>query len=198
MTMRMYKEEMKWTASDPSVKRALGDDPAPSRGHSKANVPEDYRTINGWGVDLDPANRPMVPRELPSDVTTVRGNVGARQVPKDKVHLSVEHPDLTPVFGNSCPPHGLSGMLRDYAFQFGEASNRHWMTLILADRVDMVEHLIADALRGKPDNYVAEKGWPAYLKYNPGRSRRWLTLGAVVLGAVAVGVAVNQWKSRDD
>jgi hypothetical protein len=198
MTMRFYKEELKWTPSDPSVKRALGDDPAPSRGHSDANVPEDYRSINGWGADLDPANRPMVPRELPSDVTTVRGNVGARQVPHAKVHLSVEHPDLTPVFGNSCPPHGLSGMLRDYAFQFGEASNRHWMTLILADRVDMVEHLIGDALRGKPDNYIAEKGWAANFKYDPGLKRRWLTLGALALGAVAVGVAVNQWRGRDD
>ncbi|HYK00856.1 MAG TPA: hypothetical protein VE974_03815 [Thermoanaerobaculia bacterium] len=198
MTMRFYKEELKWTPSDPSVKRALGDDPVPAPGHSAASVPENYKEVHGWGADLDPANRPMVPRELPSDVTTVRGNVGARQVPTEKVHVSIEHPDLTPVFGNSCPPHGLSGMLRDYAFQFGEASNRHWMTLILADRVDMVEHLFGDALRGKPDNYIKEKGWPAYLKYNPGRNRRWLTLGALALGAVAVGVAVNQWRGRDD
>lgn len=196
MTMRMYKEEMKWTASDPSVKRALGDDPVPSKGHLN-NTPADVRSINGWGADLDPANRPMVPRELPSDVETVRGNVGARQVPTEKVHLSIEHPDLTPVFGNSCPPHGLSGMLRDYAYQFGEASNRHWMTLIFADRVDMLEHLIGDALRGKPDNYIKEKGWPAYLKYEPGRSRRLLTLGAVALGAVVVGLAVSNARNKD-
>ena len=196
MTMRMYKEEMKWTQSDPSVKRALGDDPVPSKGH-KNNIPFDFRSINGWGAYLDPADRQMIPRELPSDVETVRGNVGARQVPKEKVHLSIEHPDLTPVFGNSCPPHGLSGMLRDYAYQFGEASNRHWMTLILADRVDMVEHLFGDALRGRPDNYIAEKGWPAYFKYEPGRSRRLLTVGAVALGALALGVAMTNWKERD-
>lgn len=198
MTMRWYKEELKWTVSDPSVKRALGDDPFPAKGHSTENVPADFRTVNGWGADLDHANRPMFPRELPSNVTNVRGDVGARQVPSSKVHLSVEHPDLPPVFGNACPPHGLSGLLRDYAYQFGEAANRHWMTLILADRVDIVEHLVGDVFRGKGDNYLAEKSWGSYFKYNPGRTRRWVTLGAVVLGAVAVGVAVSRMRDDDD
>lgn len=197
MTIRFYKEELKWTTSDPGVKRALGDDPVPARGHSAEHVPADVKTINGWGVDLDPANRPMFPRELPSNVTTVRGDVGARQVPTAKVHVSVEQPDLTPVFGNSCPPHGLSGMLRDYAYQFGEASNRHWMTLILADRVDMVEHLIGDAMRGNPDHYFAQKAWGTRLTQDPQRTRQLLTLGAIALGAVAVGVAVSQWRERE-
>ncbi|HEX8617117.1 MAG TPA: hypothetical protein VF911_06000 [Thermoanaerobaculia bacterium] len=198
MTMHWYKEEQKWTTSDPGVKRALGDDPVPSSGHSTEHAPADFRTVNGWGADLDHANRPMFPMELPSTVMNVRGDVGVRQVPDSKVHVSVEHPDLTPVFGNSCPPHGLSGMLRDYAYQFGEASNRHWMTLILADRVDIFEHLIGDALRGRPDNYIAEKGWTAHLKYNPGRTRSWLTLGAIAVGAFALGVvAVNKMNERD-
>src|SRR5207253_7460861 len=87
--------------------------------------------------------RPMFPRELPSTVETVRGDVKDWQKPKVKVHMSNEHPNLTPVFGTACPPKGLSGLLRDYAYQYGEATNRHWMTLLLADRVDMVETMIA-------------------------------------------------------
>ena len=190
-----YPESKKYTASDPSEKRALGDDPVPSTGHSKTHVPADYKSIPGWGVDLE--NRPMFPRELKSNVTTVRCAVGARQTPHTKVHVSIEQPDLTPVFGASVPPHGLSGMLRDYAYQFSEAANRHWMTLILADRVDMMEHLVGDALRGRPDNYIKEKGWSAKLKYDPGRNRRLFTLGAIALGAVAVGIAVNKWREED-
>lgn len=193
----MYHEETKWTVSDPAVKRALGDDAVPAKGHSRQYVPDDYKTINGWGVDLDPANRPSYPKEYPSTVMNVRGEVGERQTPDRKVHQSLEQPDLTPVFGASVPPHGLSGLLRDYAYQFSENANRHWMTLILADRVDMIEHLIGDVFRGKPDNFIREKGWSAFVKYDdPRRRQRLLTLGALALGAVAVGLAVS--KLRED
>lgn len=194
----MYHERDKWTISDPGVKRALGDDPVPAKGHSAENVPQDYRSIPGWGVDLDPKNRPSYPKEYPSTVMNVRGDVGERQTPHVKVHQSLEHPDLPPVFGTSVPPHGLSGMMRDYAYQFSESSNRHWMTLIFADRVDMLEHLIGDVFRGKGDNYIAEKGWTAYWKYAPSRQKRMLTLGALALGAVAVGIAVSKLREDDD
>jgi len=193
----MYHEEMKRNP-DPSVKRAVGDDAVPAKGHSTQYLPQDYRTVPGWGVDLDPKDRPSYPKEYPSDVMNVRGNVGARQTPDSKVHQSIEQPDLTPVFGASVPPHGLSGLLRDYAYQFSENSNRHWMTLILADRVDMFEHLIGDAFRGKPDNIIKEKGWTAFVKYpDPRRKQRLLTLGALALGAVAVGMAISKLREDD-
>lgn len=165
--------------------RTRGEDPVPAPGHSMKNLPDDYRQINGWGADLDPANRPAVPRELPSDVMTARGDVKHWQTPRTKIHMSNEHPGITPVFGESCPPHGLSGFLRDYAYQYGEGANRHWMTLIMADRVDMVETMIQDALRGRPDHIVREKGWSALLKYD--REKGWNPLvgGAVAFGAFA-------------
>ncbi|HJT17901.1 MAG TPA: hypothetical protein VJ853_10950 [Thermoanaerobaculia bacterium] len=122
-----------------SRKRTLGEDPVPVPSHTAEHVPADYRTINGWGADLDPANRPAVPRELPSNVTTVRGDVKHWQQPHQKIFMSNEMPGLTPVFGETCPPHGVSGALREYAFQFGEATSRHWMTLMLADRVERIE-----------------------------------------------------------
>lgn len=121
-------------------KPSRGEDPAPAPGHKAGRVPAEYKKIHGWGADLDPRKRPMVPMELPSTVTNVRGIVKHRQVPQHKIHMSNEHPDLAPVFGTSAPPRGLSGMLRDYAYEYGEGTNRHWMTLLIADRVDMLEH----------------------------------------------------------
>ncbi len=62
--------------------------------------------MNGWGATLDPANRPAVPRELPSDVKTALGDVRHWQTPHSKIYVSNEQPGLTPVFGEACPPHG--------------------------------------------------------------------------------------------
>jgi hypothetical protein len=167
-------------------KRTRGEDAVPVPSHSSHHVPDNYRTVNGWGADLDPANRPSYPKEYQSDVKTARGDVRHRQTPRVEVLVSNEHPDLTPVFGETCPPKGLSGMLRRYAFQYGEGTNRHWMTLLFADRVDVVESLVTAALRGKPDRYIKEKGWGAKFKYADERSRRGVWVGAAVAG---LGVA---------
>jgi hypothetical protein len=199
--------EQKTTRPTPAARESAprrktrGEDPVPSPGHSIANLPRNYKDINGWGADLDPKDRPSVPKELPSDVMTARGDVKHRQVPRTKVFHSNEHADLTPVFGETCPPSGLSGMLRGYAFQYGEATNRHWLTLMLADRVNVIERAVTDAFRGHPDNYIKEKGWSAKLKYDSedgaANFRRTLTIGACVLGAVALGLAVNNAMKED-
>ncbi|MEA2491795.1 MAG: hypothetical protein QOH21_3587 [Acidobacteriota bacterium] len=181
-------------------RRSIGEDPVPAPSHSSRNVPSDFRQVNGWGADLDPANRPSYPKELPSDVMTVRGDVRAWQVPQDRVHLSNEHPNLTPVFGESVPPHGLSGLLRDYAFQFGEATNRHWMTLLLADRVDVFESLIGGLATGRPDRYIKEKGWGAKLKYadtNTLHRKKYVLVAGAVLGAIALGLVLNRAMAED-
>lgn len=159
--------------------------------HVTTTVPQDVRTIKGWGVDLDPRKRPMIPRELPSDVTTARGEVRHWQIPRaqDEVYVSIEHPNRTPVFGTACPPKGLSGMLRKYAYRYGEGTNRHWMTLLIADRIDVLESLIGGVVRGKPDRYIHEKGWAAKAKH--GQGREMLLIGAAVLGAVTIGVLVG-------
>ena len=177
------------------AKRTLGEDPVPSPGHSTANLPNDYRQINGWGADLDPANRPSFPKELPSTVMTARGDVKHWQQPRTKIHVSNEQPGITPVFGESCPPHGISGLIRDYAYQYGEATNRHWMTLMLADRVDVYESAIADMLRGE---YARNKGWSAYKKYGNARRSRYVTLGLAALGAIAVGLVLTTAMNREE
>lgn len=197
MTANPYPEERKWYESPKSMKRALGDDPAPAPSHPSRNVPANYRDVRGWGADLDPANRPMFPKELPSDVTTARGEVRDWQTPAMKVLMSVEHPNLTPVFGTSCPPKGLSGLLREYAYQFGEGTNRRWMTLVLADRVDMIESMVADAFRGRGDNYIAEKAWSAKWKYaDSAQRRRYATIATAAVGGIAVAMVLRKALSR--
>ncbi|HYH08798.1 MAG TPA: hypothetical protein VEK11_17220 [Thermoanaerobaculia bacterium] len=180
-----------WTTTPPPTR-----DTSLAPEHVTETVPTDYKTVNGWGVDVE--YQAKYPKELPSDVFTARGNVDYWQVPQDKVHLSIEHPNLTPVFGVSSAPGGLSGLLRDYAYNFGEGANRHWLTLLAADRVDILENLIGDIFRGRPDNYVREKGWSAKLKYEPGRNKRMMILGAIALGAVAAGVALYTLSDGDE
>jgi hypothetical protein len=198
MSTAIYSEEQKYTPSAPGTKRALGDDAVPAPKHNKGSVPADFRTVNGWGADLDPKNRPAYPQELPSDVKTPRGAVGDRQVPTVKIHQSIEHPDLTPVFGTSCPPKGLSGLLKDYAYQFSENSNRHWMTLMLSNKVDVLESLLSSPFEGKPDRYIKEKGWSAKVKYADSEQRRkYLLVAGAALGAVGLAVWMNRTLVED-
>jgi hypothetical protein len=57
---------------------------------------------------------------------------------------------LTPVFGTSVPPRGLSGLLRRQAYAIPDHHPLHWQTLLLADRVDVWEHRLADGAREHP------------------------------------------------
>jgi len=96
------------------------------------------RRIPGWGVDLDPRDRPSVPRLRPLDpaVDVARSTVEPQpeRWPRER---SIEHGQMPIVFGTSCPPKGLSGMIRRYSYRrFSEARAAHWLLLIAADRVD--------------------------------------------------------------
>jgi len=114
--------------------------------------------IPGWGADLDRADRPAFPRE--------RLDPGLRgdELPEQQPELwprerSVEHARLTPVFGTSCPPHGVSGVLRKYAYRrFSEGRAAHWLILLGADRVDALESALASFGTLHPDNPVTETG----------------------------------------
>lgn len=125
----------------------------------------------------------------------MHGDVKAWQQRRGKVHRSNEHADLTPVFGESYPPHGLSGRIRDLAYQYSEGRARHWTLLLLADRVDNVETFLGNLLSGKPDNYVAEKAWGTLWKHGgPKEKARLLLWGAAALGVV--GVAMGRRKKK--
>lgn len=114
------------------------------------SVEELRARIPGWGADLDPADRPSVPRErFDPGATGAHWDLPEQQpelVPRER---SIEHARLTPVFGTTCPPRGLSGVLRRRAFVFSEARAAHWLMLLAADRVDVLESRVGDVLRGR-------------------------------------------------
>lgn len=121
--------------------------------------------IKGWGADLDPRNRPAVPKErTPPRNNGAHWDEPERQVPRIKVLVSTEHKGLTPVFGTSCPPKGLSGLIRQWAFKYSEGKKAHWLLLLLADRVDVVESQAAELFKGQLPHPFQEMGLKSEFK----------------------------------
>jgi len=131
------------------------------------------KRIPGWGADLDPKDRPSVPREVYDPGSTgAHWDFPERQPETFPRERSIEHKFLTPVFGTSCPPKGLSGVIRRYAYRrFSEARAAHWLLLIAADRVDVAESRVTSLLQGHPDNVIAETGIRAELTHHGLSSR---------------------------
>jgi hypothetical protein len=116
--------------------------------------------IPGWGVDLDPKDRPSVPRErFDPAATGAHWDFPERQPEAWPRERSIEHKFLTPVFGTSCPPKGLSGALRKVAYaRYSEGRAAHWLLLLAADRVDAVESHLRSFATLHPDNPITETG----------------------------------------
>ena len=90
------------------------------------------------GVDRDPSRRPGVPAERAPQSQPHAGNVSAmRQEGRPT--------------GAGEPPHGLSGRLRATAYRIPDHFARHWMLLIVADRVELMEY----RLRTQPGAMLA-------------------------------------------
>jgi hypothetical protein len=124
-------------------------------------TPDQLRArIPGWGADLDPADRPSVPRErFDPAASGARWDFPDRQPELWPRERSVEHAFLTPVFGTSCPPKGLSGRMRRLAYaRFSEARAAHWLLLMAADRVDAQESHLRSLLTLHPDNPITQTG----------------------------------------
>lgn len=148
--------------------------------------------IRGWGSDLDPATRPGVPRDPAPELghETLYPPI-EQQVPRVRIHKSTEHARLTPVFGTTCPPAGLSGRLRGFAYRFSEGRMLHWMLLMLADRVNVAEALGSDLARGEVPDLVRETGLATEWRYN----RAGLARKALVAG-LTVGIYVAYARAR--
>ena len=116
--------------------------------------------IPGWGADLDPADRPSVPREVfDPTFSGAHWEFPERQPEKWPRERSIEHAFLTPVFGTSCPPKGLSGALKKYAYaKYSEGRAAHWLLLLASDRVDVLESRFQALASGKPDRLIHETG----------------------------------------
>jgi hypothetical protein len=149
-----------------------------------ANNPVD---IEGWGCDANPDNDPTYPMKHATGADYHRLNyprVVQQPVNVEVLH-SNERPGITRVFGTSTPPKGLSGMLRRYAFKFSEGSSGHWMTLILADRIGVVEGIVEDLRHGHIPNFFAERGWGAEWKYNRKSAIQKIAVTVAVTSAIA-------------
>ncbi|MFA4842074.1 MAG: hypothetical protein WC580_10250 [Agrococcus sp.] len=127
--------------------------------------------IPGWGVDLDPKDRPSVPRERLDLPTGARWEFPERQPGHEAREKSIEHKFVTPVFGTSMPLKGLSGAIRRYAYRCSEARAAHWLILIAGDRVDAWESHLASFATLRPDNPIAQTGVRTELSHHGVSSR---------------------------
>ena len=151
------------------------------------NTTNDYTHINGWGVDADPKNEPTYPMKHYNGDDHNRINWVRPVLQKETVEIlhSIERPNLTAVFGTSVPPSGLSGVIRRYAFKnFSENEYGHWLPLLLADRINVVEGMIDDLKHGHIPNIFAEKGLKAEWKFNRKGFVTKIATGVVLTGMV--------------
>jgi hypothetical protein len=133
------------------------------------NMTDDrIKHIPGWGMDADPENDPTYPMKHANGADHERLNYEKAPQQRQDIEIlhSIERPGVTRVFGTSTPPAGLSGAVRRYAYKCSEATATHWMTLILADRIDVIQGKLNDLKHGIIPNPWAERGWSAEWKHN--------------------------------
>jgi hypothetical protein len=181
--------------------------------HAKRYDPEALRQrIPGWGVDSDPADRPSHPRELvDAEHTGAHWTLPVLQEPREGRECSIEHEMLTPVFGTAQPLHGLSGMIRRFAYDnYSEGQSAHWLLLVLGDRVESVGAHLRSFASSRPDNPITQTGilaesgrHPIASRYGVGRAdvkHSWLdpiiVAGPWVLAGVLLARSVVRLSRR--
>ena len=156
---------------------------------------KDPSQIKGWGVDADPKNDPTYPMKNRNDGEHAGYSWG--RPPQQPVTVEVLHsnerPNVTSVFGTSRPPSGLSGVIRRIAFSYSESSYGHWLPLMLADRVSVVEGVLNDLKDGRVPNVFAERGWKAEWKHN-----RASLVRRILVRVILISAAVACFSSRRD
>src|SRR3954471_16416314 len=160
----------------------------PSSDELRARIP-------GWGADLDPKDRPSVPKlQFHDDLTGAHWEFPERQQENWPRERSIEHEMLTPVFGTSCPPKGLSGVIRKYSYRrFSEGRAAHWLLLIAADRVDAWESHARSFASLRPDNPITETGVRAEFTRHGIASRRGRRRADVVHQGLDPVIVAGPW-----
>jgi hypothetical protein len=149
----------------------------------------DYKNIPGWGTDADPKNEPTYPikKYTGDDHNRINWERPTLQPVNVEVLHSNERPNVSAVFGATLPPSGLSGVIRRQAFKFSESEYGHWLNLLLADRINVVEGFIDDLMHGEVPNIFAEKGMKADWNYNKALFfKRVAITAAITVGVVAL------------
>ena len=155
----------------------------------------DPSQIKGWGVDADPKNDPTYPMKNRNngEHAGYSWERPSQQSTDVEVLHSNERPNVSAAFGTSTPPSGPSGMLRRFAFKYSESSYGHWLPLMLADRVGVVEGVVSDLRHGHVPNVFAELGGNAAWAHN----RKTLVTRSLV-GAVLTYAAIKYLRSGKD
>lgn len=150
-------------------------------------VSVDTSRIPGWGVDADPENDPTWPMlDRSQDDSQSRHWVRPPAQPQDiEVLMSVEFDERPAVFGTSSAPSGLSGRIRRIAFQSSESRWSHWILLMLADRINVIEGVAGDLSRGKVPDLIDEFGIAAAWKYDRAAVLRRMAAAAALTGLLA-------------
>jgi hypothetical protein len=145
----------------------------------------DQSQVKGWGVDADPENDPTYP--IKNRNNGEHAGYSWERPPQQPVNVEILHsnerPNVSATFGTSTPPAGLSGWIRRAAFNYSESSYGHWLPLMLADRVGVVEGYLEDLTRGHIPNVFAERGWKAEWKHNRKSLVTRIAVGAVIATA---------------
>ncbi|MBB5709934.1 hypothetical protein [Sphingomonas xinjiangensis] len=148
----------------------------------------DTSTIPGWGVDADPRNDPTYPmRDQTQDHGLTRHwDRPPIQHPDVEILQSIEHIRQPAVVGTSTPPSGLSGVLRRTAFRWSESNWIHWLMLMGADRINVVEGVVADLAHARLPNIPGEMGIRSELAYN----KRGFTKKVAVVAGVSLAISL--------
>ena len=150
----------------------------------------DPASVVGWGVDNDPDNDPTYPMRDRSreDKGGMNWPRPPQQQPRVEILRSVEHNRLPAVIGTSTPPRGLSGAIRRLAFRWSESQWAHWLLLIFADRVNVVEGNLGDLFRGRLPNHYREMGLRSAWRHDRAGFVTRGVIGVAVIAVVAAGV----------
>jgi hypothetical protein len=160
------------------------------------NKPIDPSQIKGWGIDADSENDPTYPMKTRNNGE--HAGYSWERPPQQPMTVEVLHsnerPNFSATFGTSTPPSGVSGMLRREAFNFSENSYGHWLPLMLADRIGVVEGIVDDLAHGNIPNIFGELGLKAEWEHNRANLITKIAIGALVTGALVAFLRRN----RDD
>lgn len=155
----------------------------------------DPSTIPGWGVDADTRNDPTYPmRHIEDQTRGLTWDRPAQQRPTVEVLRSIEHNRLPAVTGTSTPPSGVSGAIRRHAFRRSESDWWHWLLLMGADRINVVEGIVEDLARGKVPNIPGEMGAGAEWRHN---KAGFVVKAGATLAIGAVLAAMLRGRGRD-
>ena len=159
----------------------------------------DTSSIIGWGVDADPKNDPTYSyRDRSADDHSGGWTRPTQQQPQVEILQSIEHKQLPAVFGTSSPPRYVSGVMRRAAFRWSESNWAHWMLLMGADRVNMVEGLVEDLVRGRIPNIPKEMGMPAEWRHNKTGLAKKVGVAALISGGVFALLKLRKRGSYQD